>query len=269
MSVFEDLSELSSGFLSDVYSVMRTEACGGFNTDRTIELLNYQTDTKGHMLRPLLVHLISCGISKQISGETSKQLIAFAASLELMHNASLVHDDLIDRETYRRGKLCLHEVYGFRSALLCGNILYIKSIGLCSKKVGSLQTSELLQTAALMCDGEIMQAQLACQPLSRDSYYEIIRKKTACLISLACRQTAQLMGVSPGLVQTYSDLGEQLGILYQLRDDDQDRDTQLQDDFDFQEERNINYRRILRIMESLPKEHDLTHFERFVPYFSN
>lgn len=266
MNTFDRLSDRFAGFLKTVQEQIEL-SIHDFDQERVRELLTYQARTRGHMLRPLMVALVAHAICGKDFPRKAEPLSAMAASIELLHNASLVHDDMLDEAEFRRGEACVHRVYGFRNALLTGNLLYIKSIELCTQRLGSAQVADLLHTALEMCQGEILQEQYIGKSLPDDVYFEIIRQKTSSLISLACRQAAVLAGASQEDVQRYSALGESLGILYQLRDDFQDQDILLGADFDFAQVIEAHCDRIAVLLDSLPEQHDKVGFLGLLAFF--
>ncbi len=228
-----DLNELrcaAEPFLEQVRAKVAEAAAEG-ESARAAELTGYPLRVPGHMLRPFLVFLTSACIGGG-GRERENRLAALAAAVELLHTASLVHDDLLDHDRFRRGRKCIHEVYGFRNALLCGNLLYIKAIRLCSAALGPAQVEDLLETAASMCEGELLQNEYAGRNVPESAYFRIIGGKTSSLLSLSCRQAAVLCGAAPDTAALFGKLGAKLGLLYQLLDDCRDGDVTPEAGFD-------------------------------------
>lgn len=195
--------------------------------------LAYVSSKSGHMLRPL-VSLITFGA---VSGKsyltldpsTYEKAIAIAAALELLHTASLVHDDVIDQTTERRSQPTLNAFLGNTESVLVGNLFYLNAFRLMLKLEDPWYLNVLIETAEAMCVGEILQNEKRNKLINSTEYLEIIQKKTGALISASAKLSAKLAGASEQEIQYYEDLAMNLGTLYQLRDDLQDEDlTNLQ-----------------------------------------
>lgn len=196
------------------------------------EILSYPLKTSGHMLRPLLVYLTALTVTDTVSEEDRRKLVYFAASVELLHNASLIHDDMLDQEETRRGQACLYKRYGYRNAILAGNSYYIKALEISNKHLDSEITGAILETAFRMCLGEMLQAQFENKMIPDESYFEIIRAKTASLTALACKGAAAIL--KSGYVSEWERIGEFIGVIYQMKDDLKDKDLNLRPDFGFE-----------------------------------
>lgn len=219
------LNEESGLFLAAVAQVAAQTIAESEHNAQLSEILLYPLKNKGHMLRPLLVYLTARSITETMTKEQSRDLVNLAASIELLHNASLVHDDMLDLEETRRGEACLYQKYGYRNAILAGNCYYIKALELSSRSLGSVHTEHMLQAAFRMCHGEMLQAYHEGKTLSEETYLEIIKSKTAALTALACRGTARILGESEEL---WEKAGEWMGIIYQMKDDVKDQDANLE-----------------------------------------
>ncbi len=176
------------------------------------EVLRHIQGTQGKRLRPLLVLLSFdlCG------GDYSDDVLNVAAGVELVHMASLIHDDIIDDSDLRRGQTTVHRRFGTQIAVLAGDQLFAVAFHLFalakSRAVSKVMTS-IIQD---MCIGEINQL---LAPLSSEhGYWTYIRQKTARLIGGCCRLGALLAGSS---TQEYvlQEFGENLGLAFQLTDD--------------------------------------------------
>lgn len=197
------------------------------------EILSYQLTSEGHLFRPFLVALTAQSVRGQVDDETNQKLVHFASAIELMHNASLIHDDMIDNENFRRGKECLHKKYGYKNAILTGNSYYIYSIQISNAALGSEITEDILSTAFKMCVGEMLQAQYEDLIMPDDIYFEVIKAKTAGLTALACKGAAKILGLNNETIDYWEKIGELIGVIYQMKDDGRDKDTNLREDFDF------------------------------------
>ncbi|ARN58004.1 All-trans-nonaprenyl-diphosphate synthase (geranyl-diphosphate specific) [Sedimentisphaera salicampi] len=147
----------------------------------SLEELSEEADklNEGKMLRPLFCFCIS-------RGEVDEETINFAASIEIVHNASLIHDDLLDKSTVRRGQVSFPAREGANSALLYGDSLMSEAALLCLEKCGAEKTKSLMKAVKDMCRGELLQEQQKfCGAVSSDVYMKIISLKTASLFRTA------------------------------------------------------------------------------------
>lgn len=182
---------------------------------RVSEIVNYVFSASGKRLRPILT-LMS---AKACGGITDATYHA-AAALELLHGASLVHDDVIDQADLRRGKPSTAAVYGNIRAILVGDYLFAVSLqeGI---KTGYLQILELLAVLTRnLSEGELDQFALAEEIVVDEArYFDVIDKKTASLLSACTTIGAKTAGAAPDVVERFARLGQLLGIAFQIRDD--------------------------------------------------
>ena len=179
------------------------------------EVLSHIRKRGGKRMRPMLVLL-----SAKNYGEVSDVTQNAALGLELLHTASLVHDDVVDESTERRGQASVNASYNNKVAVLVGD--YILSTALLrvalSKNHKIVQhLSELGRTLAA---GEILQlSNISNQEISEDAYYEIINKKTAVLFESCAALGAISVGVSDEDVEKARKFGHNIGMIFQIRDD--------------------------------------------------
>lgn len=221
----KQIKALVEGPLKQVESRLN-EVVESVSDPATQRWIHYFADQSGHRLRPLLTLLIYQGF-RPYSGKAPQELVDLAACLELMHSASLVHDDVIDEEPTRRGQTALQHLTGNRGAVLLGNIFYLKAFEIAHVLPLPDVFTDMTRTAIEMCYGEVIQSENRGRLLNEENYIKIVTYKTAALVALACRSAAQLALASDSDVQTAQRLGVILGILYQLRDDIKDRDIAL------------------------------------------
>jgi len=177
-------------------------------------LVAYANAGKGKMIRPGLVLLsgLACG------GVTEKH-IRSAAIFEIIHNATLLHDDVVDEGKSRRGVPTVNSIHGNESAVLLGDFLLGRVIGMC---VGlGDRVSEIIAVAAMRtCEGELRQiSQRGNWLLSEPEYIEIIAGKTAALFEGACATGAVLAGADESTMQVLASYGRNVGIAFQITDD--------------------------------------------------
>lgn len=268
MGELEKILQESADFLKDVTAIMY-QMQSELQMEKNKEIVEYHPITNGHMLRPLLVHVVASSFlkEKELSKEQRAQLLDFAAAVEFMHNASLLHDDLLDKEEVRRGKPSLYQKYGFKHGLLVGNIFYIKAIERSSKNLGEEQTNDLLNTAIGMCEGEMLQAEYEKTPMPKNIYEQVIRFKTGKLIALACRQSAALMGANKEITDLFGKFGEELGVLYQMRDDKKDLDANIEQEVDLEELIQICNQNIVSCLEAIAEKEDVGQLKEIAAYF--
>jgi octaprenyl-diphosphate synthase len=174
----------------------------------------------GKRLRPALSLLI--GRMGTANGEALNHM---AVGVELLHTASLVHDDIVDESDTRHGGATLYARVGNALAVLVGDYLFSQAAQECVA-TGDLQVVRLFaETLGAMAQGQILDAnrQLgghhAWQTVTRERYFRTIRGKTASLFVLACQGTGQLAGMSPPQVAALGSYGESLGLAFQVVDD--------------------------------------------------
>jgi octaprenyl-diphosphate synthase len=175
----------------------------------------------GKRLRPALALLIG-RTGRQAHRDTLNHM---AVGVELLHTASLVHDDIVDDSETRRGAATLYTKVGNALAVLVGDFLFSRAAQECVA-TGDLRVVSLFaETLGLMASGQIDEAnsQLhghhAWQTLTRDRYFHTIRGKTASLFVLACQGTGLLVGLNPEQVDSLRVYGESIGLAFQVVDD--------------------------------------------------
>ncbi|MGY6560393.1 MAG: polyprenyl synthetase family protein [Nitritalea sp.] len=178
-------------------------------------ITNYIVKRKGKQMRPMFVFL-TAGTSGQISDASFRG----AALIELLHTATLVHDDVVDDANYRRGFFSINALWKNKIAVLVGDYLLSRGLLLSveNKDFGLL---EIVSTAVReMSEGELLQIAKARKlDITEDVYYTIIRQKTASLIAACCAVGAQTSGASEEEVERMRHFGEKIGMAFQIKDD--------------------------------------------------
>ena len=191
------------------------------DTEPMGSIMRYVQETKGKRLRPILVLL-----SAKLFGSIGETTLRAATFVEMVHSATLVHDDVVDDADQRRGRASIKARFGNLSAVLAGDYLLAKAMLLVANDPDIL--NDMLRTAAAMSEGELMQESLltkAPEPVEgptgykNDAYLEIITRKTAMLMRSCCLAGALSVNATPEQLQQISDFGQNFGILFQLRDD--------------------------------------------------
>ncbi len=174
----------------------------------------YLLASGGKRVRPML--LLLCA---RLSGYQGADHIPLASVVEFIHTATLLHDDVVDKATLRRGKPSANVVWGNQAAVLAGDFLFAKSFSMIVES-GNLPVFKTLSDAAtLLAEGEMQQLVNSSDlDLKEQSYLEIIGKKTAALFAAACRCGALLVEDGPR-AETLRQFGTELGMAFQLIDD--------------------------------------------------
>jgi octaprenyl-diphosphate synthase len=169
----------------------------------------------GKRLRPMLVLL-----SADFCGYTGPRRIQLGAALELIHTATLLHDDVVDLADLRRGRPSVNAIWGNRRAVLAGDFFYARASAMIVED-GSIEILEIFTRAIrMMAEGELLQLQRSFDSeVSESHYYDVIERKSAVLLSAACEIGAVLGGVTRAEVRQVAEFGTQLGVAFQVRDD--------------------------------------------------
>ena len=183
------------------------------DTEPMNSIMHYVSETKGKQLRPILVLL-----SAKLFGEVNRQTLRAATFVEMVHSATLIHDDVVDDADERRNRASLKAQFGNLSAVLAGDYLLAKAMLLLSHPEDQAILQEMLSTTAAMSEGELMQNQ------KQSDYIDILTRKTAMLMRSCCVAGALSAKAKAHQVQQIADFGLQFGILFQLRDDILDKE---------------------------------------------
>jgi len=176
--------------------------------------MKYSLATKGKRLRPLI-----CVLCSEIAGgDYTKTGDAFIA-LELIHNGTLVHDDLIDEDDYRRGETSVHTLYGNKRAVLAGDALLSLSLQYASR-TGKIEiVDRLAETAFKMVQGVALQTHYRRKVIPLQTYVELAYLKSGSLFESAAAIGAMVGGITDRDRPTVERFGKNFGIAYQIKDD--------------------------------------------------
>lgn len=185
------------------------------NTPMLDRILKYIVRTKGKQLRPMFV-LLSAGVSGGINESTYRA----ASVVELLHTATLVHDDVVDEASERRGFFSISALWKNKASVLVGDYLLAKGL-LLSLENGDFKILEILSDAVRkMSEGELLQLEKARLLNIRESdYFTIIRNKTASLLASACAAGAYSAHQDLEMTEKMRQFGENTGIAFQIKDD--------------------------------------------------
>lgn len=203
--IFEDLIAFEKVFDQAVKS----------NVSLLDKIMKYIVQSKGKQMRPMFVLL-----SAKVCGEINEKTYRAASLIELLHTATLVHDDVVDDSNKRRGFFSINALWKNKIAVLVGDYLLSKGL-LLSLNNKDFRMLEILATAVKdMSEGELLQAEKARKlDITEDIYFNIIRCKTASLISSACAAGAFSSNENEEQAKLFSAFGEKVGIAFQIKDD--------------------------------------------------
>ncbi|MDD3807798.1 MAG: polyprenyl synthetase family protein [Candidatus Marinimicrobia bacterium] len=170
----------------------------------------------GKRIRPLILMTVFRGLDG--AEEAVQQAYHAGASLELIHTATLIHDDLIDQSKLRRGAPTIYAQHGIPPAVLAGDYLFVVAYALASTLPKNL-VQKIITDLRHMAEGQLLEEMINPKTLTFTEYLNIITSKTAMLFRSACVSGAFLAGASESMQQVLSDAGLMLGIAFQLIDD--------------------------------------------------
>jgi octaprenyl-diphosphate synthase len=178
-------------------------------------IINYILRRKGKQMRPMLVFLTA-----RLNGEITEASYVAATFIELLHTASLVHDDVVDDANERRGALSINALWNSKIAVLVGDYLLSKGM-LISVEKNRLDMLEIVSDAVRsMSEGELLQLQKARKlNIKEADYFKIIGSKTAALISACTACGARSVSENAETIRQMKDFGENIGIAFQIKDD--------------------------------------------------
>lgn len=179
------------------------------------EVLSYVKKRSGKMMRPILVMLMA-----KLFGTLNDSTFHAALSLELLHTASLIHDDVVDESNERRGQSSVNAIYNNKVSVLVGDYMLATSL----KHAAHTGKVELVKLVACLgqelSEGEILQlGNTGKEDFAEDTYFDIIRKKTAALFKASAQSGAVSVGASPEEAMKAALFGEMIGIAFQIKDD--------------------------------------------------
>lgn len=191
--------------------------------DKLISQVNsYLFSAKGKRVRPVLL-LLSYRANKEILNEEciiSAKEAQFASAVEMIHVASVIHDDVIENSCLRRGKETINLLWGNRISTIMGDFLFARAAYLMTKNKDIEILEILTKVASVMCEGEAKQAKSNFNlNIAEDEYFNVIRAKTASLISASCEIGAVLSGAKDNCRKMFMRFGLNMGTAFQIIDD--------------------------------------------------
>ena len=176
----------------------------------------------GKRIRPLILVLSAQTIlaNKHSNTDITEDMFLASCAIELLHTQSVIHDDIIDKEDYRRGKPSFHIKYGYNSSILTADFVLGIILSICTKINNAKVSAELSTAAIKMSEGEMMEIKLTKDPyLKEDDYIKVVEHKTASLFEAASKIGSLLGGGTDEEICAMGSFGHLLGIAYQIHDD--------------------------------------------------
>lgn len=185
------------------------------------ELCRHVERYRGKMLRPSLVILSGMAAAGDASPEpVNDRHRIVGAVVEMIHMATLVHDDVLDEAEIRRGGRTVNSLRGNEMAVILGDYLISNAFHLCSRAGEPWINLSLGETTNTLCEGELVQlAHRDDLALDERRYFDIVRRKTASLVAACCRIGARLSGASPAQAEALAEFGIDVGVAFQIQDD--------------------------------------------------
>ncbi len=183
------------------------------------DMLRYALSSRGKGIRPLIV-LLSAAVNAAVTGSVGRRAHLAAMLIEMIHVASLIHDDVIDEADSRRGRPSVNARWQSHKAVIMGDYILARnlSIGLSSGQYDLV--THVCGAMAPLCEGEVLQSDCARRrTMDRKTYLEIIRCKTASLIAVSASAGAMAAGAPRERVERMRRFGEALGMAFQMQDD--------------------------------------------------
>ena len=179
------------------------------------KIMHYIIKRKGKQIRPVFVFL-----SAKLFGEIKEKTYTAASMIELLHTATLIHDDVIDESYLRRGVFSINALWKNKIAVLVGDFLLSRGLLLSVKNHEFDLLKIMSSTVEKMSEGELLQMEKSRKiNINEDVYFEIIKKKTASLIAACCASGANSVNQNQKIVEQRRLFGENAGIAFQIKDD--------------------------------------------------
>ncbi|MBS1713589.1 MAG: polyprenyl synthetase family protein [Armatimonadetes bacterium] len=203
----ERLEAVEACLRQESASVVKTVAAVGETT----------LEAGGKRLRPALAVVSACAAG---GSDQDTRIIGIGACLELVHMATLVHDDVIDESPTRRGRPTAASVVGNTAAILSGDVLLAKAMRLLAADGDTEIIRSVSEAVVDLAEGEVMELELrGLLSASEDAYRTVVARKTSALLSCACRVGAMTAGADPTVTVALSEYGRRLGDAFQIADD--------------------------------------------------
>lgn len=184
------------------------------NVGAITEIADYLRAGGGKRIRPLLLLLAA-----KSQGYTGHGMIRLGAVVEMVHTATLVHDDIIDGADMRRGRPSANTTWGNEKCVLAGDWLYMQAFRVSLEERSFKVLDLLISLTQQMVEGELLQIEKLGLAISEKDYYDLIYRKTACLFHVSMRLGSVLAGATDALEAQLGEYGRNLGLAFQIVDD--------------------------------------------------
>jgi geranylgeranyl pyrophosphate synthase len=210
------VSELLPVLVRDLSEIdWRLQEVLGSTYAQLTEAARYACSTGGKRVRPLLMAVLARGLG----ASSTAPIRSLAAAFQLIHTATLVHDDVIDHAETRRGRPSVPRAFGVPLAIVSGDYLFVRAFELAAEYPRPI-ILRCGEACADLVEGEVLQESSRFDLSSgREHYVRIVERKTAAIIAAALASVAEIEGASPAMVDAVGAYGRALGIAFQIRDD--------------------------------------------------
>ena len=178
-------------------------------------VISYVLKRKGKQIRPIFVFLTA-----GLNGKINESSYRAAILIEILHTATLIHDDVVDDSKRRRGFFSINAIWKNKIAVLVGDFLLSRGMILCIENKDYDHLDIISESVKKMSEGELLQIEKSRSlDIDETVYFEIIKKKTASLISSCCKIAAVSVTKQKKIIESVSKIGENIGIAFQIKDD--------------------------------------------------
>lgn len=213
--ISQELSQVETEIKRQIYGIHEKE-------ELVKKTLIYFFEMMGKHLRPALV-LLSAKSGNGHGNFPKKDLVLLSVAIEMIHSASLIHDDIVDDEENRRGILSMNKKFGNKVAMLVGDILYSKAFLILVNNFDKSMIRLITECAEKMCFGEVNELENPVN--STEKYLDIIKRKTASFMSTCCEVGAMVTSKDRNFIEVVKEYGLNYGIIFQIMDDYKDNDV--------------------------------------------
>ncbi len=215
-SAVRDLAGLVPELVRDLEAVdWRLHEVLGSSFAQLTEAARYACSTGGKRVRPLLM----AAAGRALGAESTGPIVSLAAAFQLIHTATLVHDDVIDRADTRRGQPSMPRAFGVPLAIVSGDYLFVRAFELAAEYPKSI-VLRCGESCADLVEGEVLQESSRFDLSGgRDHYFRVVERKTAAIIAAALASVAEIYEAPAPRIDALLAYGHRLGIAFQIRDD--------------------------------------------------
>ena len=212
-NVMETLANLLSAEMAQTEVEISSQMMS--NVGLIPDVAHHLVDAGGKRLRPMLTLAAA-----KLCGDVKKPAIKLAAAIEFIHSATLLHDDVVDGSSLRRGQKAANLIWGDKASVLVGDFLFARAFRMMVATDSMRILDILAKTSSIIAEGEVLQlASTNSGVAKRETYFEVISAKTAALFSAATECGAICAGASEKIIAAFKTYGQELGMAFQLADD--------------------------------------------------